>query len=151
MTSYAVFLHHEAESSTIGRYRHPLQSYGRITRKSPSGEKTQGKLSGGNKNQPSKFERYNFHRSFTIYVGSSSPVNSEIEGKKGKKVVDIPYVSSTSLQIDCMWMHICALHFYSFFCYLHVVSFPCNRHIYDPTFDTKRENHDWNFFLEQRK
>lgn len=37
VTSYAVpFYYREAESDTIGRYRHPPQSYGRITRKSPS-------------------------------------------------------------------------------------------------------------------
>lgn len=30
------FCYREAESGTIGRYRHPPQSYGRITRKSPS-------------------------------------------------------------------------------------------------------------------
>jgi len=141
----------EAESDTIGRYRHSPQSYGSITRKSPSENPVRegGELNGGNKNQPSKFERYNFHRSFTICVGSqpSSVNGDEIEEKTERKSRTLPHVSNTSLQIDCT-RDAC----------VYVRCIPPSL-LLSPSFarrnrrsaSTIEKDHDWNLFFDASK
>lgn len=77
--------------------------------------KARGKLSGGNKNQPSKFERYNFHRSFAICVGSPSPVNGDCRRDRREKKRresrerGIEHFFSNTFARGVR-VHVCALH-----------------------------------------